>query len=349
MSFELSDVILGCGLERGGRRAVLEALAHFADQETGMVRVSQVRLAQRAGLSERQVRRVLEGAGPSDGARTDGLLSDPQLHGLVRRVRSAGGRGHAAVYRLDVGRLEPLRAAMTLAARRIYAGVAKALLDGGLTGGKASPRNIQRAFEAIAGALKAEEEFTALRAVQALRDEFEAAMSRFDEISVIGRPLGGPTEAVEGEAKPGHNVRLSDAGNPDTVSRNPDMVSAAHNKDSSPSGVTPFAREAACGRILAGAAVNRAAFLFATEGLLAHATVNRRERLQLVEDLQGRLARVTRDGVLAIRVRTEAEAAAMAGRWLEPLLGWAADLGLAGVVFDGGDPQPAPISAAVEG
>ena len=75
MSFELSEMILGCGLERGGRRAVLEAMAHFADRDTGMVRVSQARLAQRAGLTERQVRRV-----------RDSLLYDDELEGLLRCV-----------------------------------------------------------------------------------------------------------------------------------------------------------------------------------------------------------------------------------------------------------------------
>lgn len=337
MSFELSEMILGCGLEKGGRRALLEAMAHFADLETGMVRVSQARLAQRAALSERQVRRVL----PE-------VLADDELEGLLRCVRPAVGRGNAAVYRLDVSRLEPLRAAMNLAARRIYAGAAKAQLDCGLAGVKATPGNIRSVFAALVRQLTAEEEYSTRRAVEALRDEFESAMARHREISIIGRRMEadqmGDQAPVETDVKPGQDVRLCEGGKADILSRKADILSKGHSIDISPSGNTPSAREAGdpetCGKILAGAATGTERFLFEAEGLIAHATLNRRERLDLISDLQGRLARVTRDGVLAIRARNEADAEAMAARWLEPMLGWAADLGLAGVVFDGGSPEP---------
>lgn len=328
MSFELSEMILGCGLEKGGRRALLEAMAHFADLETGMVRVSQARLAQRAALSERQVRRVL----PE-------VLADDELEGLLRCVRPAVGRGNAAVYRLDVSRLEPLRAAMNLAARRIYAGAAKAQLDCGLAGVKATPGNIRSVFAALVRQLTAEEEYSTRRAVEALRDEFESAMARHREISIIGRRMEEDETPVESDAKPGHDVRLCEGEKADIMSRKADILSKPHSIDISPSGNTPSAREAAepetCGKILAGAATGVERFLFEAEGLIAHAALNRRERLDLISDLQGRLARVTRDGVLAIRARNDADAEAMAARWLEPMLGWAADLGLAGVVFDG--------------
>lgn len=331
MSFELSEMILGCGLEKGGRRAVLEAMAHFADLDTGMVRVSQVRLAQRAGLTERQVRRVL-----------DGLLADNELQGLLRCVRGGAGRGQAAVYRLDVMRLEPLRAAMNTAARRIYAGAAKAQLDSGLSGVKATPDNIRAVFAVLARQLAEEEQFSARRAVEALRDEFEGVMARHAELCVIGRPLEDNSGPVDEGRKPGHDVRLSGDENPDKMSENPDILSSAHNKDTSPSGITSFAREAPCGKIMAGAATGYDRFLLDTEGMLAHATLNRRQRAELIEDLQGRTARVTRDGVLAIRSRSEADAEAMADRWLDALLGWAGDVGLSGVVFDVAFPAPPP-------
>ncbi|MBB40971.1 MULTISPECIES: hypothetical protein [Hyphomonas] len=330
MSFELSEMILGCGLERGGRRAVLEAMAHFADRDTGMVRVSQARLAQRAGLTERQVRRV-----------RDSLLYDDELEGLLRCVRHASGRGNAAVYRLDVTRLEPLRSAMVLSARRIYAGAAKAQLDNGLAGVKATPGNIRSVFAALIRQLADEDQNSTRRAVEALRDEFESAMASHHELSVIGRRLedgaGELDGAVDGAAKAGHNVHLSGDENPDIMSRKADILSKPHSMDISPSGKsTPAASPAACGKILVGSAVGFDRFLFEVEGLLAHATLNRRERMDLIHDLQGRVARVTLDGILAIRARNEADAEAMAARWLEPLLGWAGDVGLAGVVFDGG-------------
>lgn len=337
MSYELSETILGCGLERGGRRAVLEAMAHFADLETGMVRVSQVRLAQRAALTERQVRRVL-----------DGLLYDEALEGLLRCVRASSGRGHAAVYRLDVMRLEPLRAAMNLTARRIYAGAAKVQLDNGLSGVPATPANIRAVFGALSRQLNDEQEFSTRRAVDALLEDFEDAMTRHRELSVIGRPLEASVRPVDGGANTGQNVRLSGARNPDKMSRNPDILSSAHSIDNSPSGNTPSAHEAGCGKILVGAAVGFRQFLFETEGLLAHVTLNRRDRHDLIVDLQGRMARVTPDGVLAIRVRNEADAEALARRWLEPMLGWAGDVGLAGVVFDGAFAAPAEAAERVE-
>lgn len=337
MSFELSEMILGCGLERGGRRAVLEAMAHFADLETGMVRVSQVRLAQRAALTERQVRRVL-----------DGLLYDEALEGLLRCVRGSAGRGHAAVYRLDVMRLEPLRAAMNLTARRIYAGAAKVQLDNGLSGVAATPANIRAVFCALSRQLTEEQEYSTRRAVDALLEEFEDAMTRHRELSVIGRPLEAGLQAVENGANAGQNVRLSGARNPDKMSRNPDILSSAHSIDNSPSGNTPSAREAGCGKIMVGAAVGLRQFLFETEGLLAHVTLNRRDRHDLIVDLQGRMARVTRDGVLAIRVRDAADADALASRWLDPLLGWAGDVGLAGVVFDAAFTAPSEKAASEE-
>lgn len=317
MSFELSELVLGCGLEKGARRAILEAIAHYADTETGLARVSLVRLAQRAALTERTVYRVL----PE-------LLADPEIDGLVRCVRAAAGRGNAAVYKLDVSRLEPLAAAIRTAGRRVFAGVPKALQDGGLAGVKASDANITAVFRALDGLLRAEGEFTAATTVTALYAEYKAAAARRAEMRVIGKPIPGTELAPE----PVENA----AGNPDILSRNPDILSMAYNKDTSPSGINTFPRTARepCGKILAGAAVEIGAFLFSIEGLVAHCALSRAERHALLSELEGRVTRVTSDGVLAIRVRSVAEAEAMRARWLERLLGWASDVGLSGVVFD---------------
>lgn len=314
MSFELSELVLGCGLERGARRAVMEAIAHYADTETGLARVSLVRLAQRAALSERTLYRVLPD-----------LLEDAELSGLVRCVRPAAGRGNAAVYKLDVSRLEPLVGAMRAAGRRVFAGVAKALQDGGLAGVKASDANISAVFRTLDSLLRSEGEFTTAGTVTALYAEYRAATARRAEMQVLGKPLPDGRAPVE-----------NGDGNPDIVARNPDILSMAYNKDTSPSGYNTFTHAARepCGKILAGAATDAGAFLFSIEGLVAHCALSRAERHGLLTDLEGRVTRVTRDGVLAIRVQSAGEAEAMKARWLERLLGWATDVGLSGVVFD---------------
>jgi len=328
MSFELSELVLGCGFEKGARRALLEAIAHFADAETGLARVSLAALAQRAGMSERNAYRWL----PK-------LVGDPETDGLVTCLRHGQGRGNTHVYRLHLARLEPVRAAINTARRRIYAGAAKALNDAGLSGAKASNTNIRRVFAVLVEALRAEQEFTTARTVEALAGEFELAAARHAEISVIGRPIEGvpaASEPVESCQKPCQTVRVSEGLNPDSLSRKPDSLTIGHNKDNSPSGITPSGASPlqGCGKILAGAATSWRDFIFDVEGVLAHAALCRADRLALMGALQGRLARVSPDGVLALRCTGPAEAEAMAARWLEPLLGWAADAGLSGVVFD---------------
>lgn len=329
MSHELSELVLGCGLEKGARRAILEAIAHFADNETGIARVSLVRLAQRAALAERTVYRVLPG-----------LLEDPELAGLVRCVRTASGRGNAAVYKLDVGRLDPLVAAIRVAGRRVYAGVSKALQDGGLAGAKATGENITQIFRVIDGLLRSEGEFTAAQTVTALYAEYRAAIVRREQMAVVGRPMPGVSEGVdkgvEIDGFAGSGPVENEGRNPDILARNPDILTIAYNKDISPSGINPFTRDAreGCGKILVGAATQAGTFLFSIEGLIAHCAMSRAERHALLAELEGRVCRITRDSILAIRVRSDAEAEAMGARWLDRLLGWAGDVGLSGVVFD---------------
>lgn len=329
MSFELSELILGCGFERGPRRALLEAIAHFADGETGLARVSLAALAQRAAMSERNAYRWL----PK-------LVGDPETDGLVTCLRHGQGRGNTHVYRLHLARLEPVRAAINTARRRIHAGAAKALNDAGLSGAKASNANIRRVFAVLVAALREEQEFTTMRTVEALSAEFEAAAARHGEISVIGRPLGGAkstsAEAPASMSKTCQTVRVSGSLKPDSLSRKPDSLTIRHNKDTSPSGITPCGSDPpeGCGKILAGAATGWHDFVFDVEGVLAHAALCRRDRLDLMGALQGRIARVSPGGVLAIRVSGPAEGEALAARWLPALLGWAGDAGLSGVVFD---------------
>jgi len=344
MSFELESVVRSCGIETGARRAVLAMLAHYADLETGLCRISRVTLAYEAGLHEKTVQKALSE-----------LCADPDLDGLVRCLKAGNGRGHASVYKVDYARLEPLAFAVRTAGRRVFAGVKAALIDAGLAGMKASADNIRAAFRVIDRVLAEEEEHAARRSVQGYLETFEGVMLERRNICVIGRPIEPAKPSPTPVDKPPKGESLAPLSGPLKGSlslRKGSLSLQAHSIDTSPSGNIPLARETrpdpACGKILVGAAVTAGAFVFETEGLLAHATVSRRERLDLIADLQGRLARITPDGLLAIRARSGLDAEALARRWLEPLLGWAGDVGLAGVVFDAAFPAP-PESADAAG
>ncbi|MBK8196996.1 MAG: hypothetical protein IPK75_01410 [Acidobacteria bacterium] len=80
MSFELGEALRRCALESGGRRDLLEALATYADDETGLATVSQLSLALHAGVTERHARRILAA-----------LVADPRLEGLVRQISKPSG------------------------------------------------------------------------------------------------------------------------------------------------------------------------------------------------------------------------------------------------------------------
>lgn len=325
MSYELSELVLGCGFESGARRALLEAIAHYADTETGLARVSLSALATRAALNERTAWRHLAA-----------LVDDPETDGLLVCVKRGCGRNNPSLYRLHSARLEPVRAALIAARRRIYAGAATALQDAKLVGLKPSNAHIRAVFACLKKALLAEQEFTTARTIDALAAEFELAAARHAKITVIGTPLPATETAPDAEPKPCQPVRVSESRNPDKFVGNPDNLTLAHSKDIYTSGNTPSGTPGAepCGKILAGAASHQGSFLFDTEGVLAHAALARSERLALLRDLQGRVARVTPDGVLAIRCRDVPGDVAIAERWLERLICWASDAGLSGVVFD---------------
>lgn len=321
MSYELSEMVLGCGFETGARRALLEAIAHFADTETGIARVSLSTLATRAALNERTAWRHLAK-----------LVDDPETDGLLVCIKRGCGRNNPSVYRLHAARLEPVRAALIAARRRIFAGATTALQDARLVGRKPSNEHIRAVFACLQKALLAEQEFTTARTIAQLAEEFELAAARHAQIRVIGRPIPEPEE----DEKPCQDVRVSEGRNPDRFVGNPDNLTLAHSKDIYTSGNTPSgtAEPGPCGKIIAGATNQHGSFLFDTEGVLAHSALPRSERLALMRDLQGRVARVTPDGILAIRCRATPDDAEIAARWLEPLLGWAGDAGLSGVVFD---------------
>jgi len=330
MSFEMIDAIRRCGLETGARRNVLDALACYTDAETGLARVSRVTVAMHAGVAEKTAQRVL-----------NELCSDGELAGLVRRVREASGRGNPAIYSLDIARLEALSDACKAAGRRVFAGVGKRLSDAGLIGRKASPENIRAVFHQLSELLRDEDEPVTRRLVDTHRDAFEAALARSRQVEVIGmRPTGNPGDVpplgpVDSVDKGGQDVPLSP---PERGTSRPERGTfrpTPYNKDSSPSGNITFTREARpVEKILVAQAVGTGDAVFSVEGLLAHVTVSRKERLQLISDLHGRMVRVSPAGLLAIRADSEADAADIEARWLEPLVAWAGMLGLSGVVID---------------
>lgn len=343
MAFELQNIIQSCMLESGARKAVLIVIAGYADIETGLARISRVQLAALARLSERTIQRVLAD-----------LLSDPDLAGLLRLVRPASGRGNAATYLIDLRRLEPLSDAVKAAGRRVFASVPRAMLDIGLSGAKASPANIRAVFGVLDRLLADEGEGGARRLVQAQRETFETVMAEQGDISVIGRtetgevitirdldfarkPASEPLKKAAPEpVEKSPETRRPERGKGDILSGKGDILTYPYNKDIFPSGNNTLARDARepCGTILAGAATEPGVFVLDAEGVIAHATLCRADRLAMIRDLQGRLARVSPSGLLLIRVQNTAEGEAIAARWLEPLLGWAVDAGLSGVVFD---------------
>tara|TARA_R110000787_G_scaffold3148_4_gene12642 strand:- start:36743 stop:37795 length:1053 start_codon:yes stop_codon:yes gene_type:complete len=334
MSFELGEAIRRCGLETGARRAVLDALACYTDVETGLARVSRVSVAVHAGIVEKTAQRVL-----------NDLCSDVELAGLVRRVREASGRGNPAVYRVDIARLEALSDAMKAAGRRVFAGVGKRLSDAGMIGRKASPENVRAVFTELTELLREEDQPVVRRLVESHRAAFEAALARSREVEVIGMKVvpGGPDvpplapvdKPVEGANKGGHSVPVSGAERGTSRPERGTFRPTPYNKDSSPSGNITLAREALpVEKILASQACAIGDCVFSVEGLLAHATLNRRERIELVDALHGRMMRVSPAGLLAIRAYDAKDAAEVEARWLEPLVSWAGSVGLSGVVID---------------
>lgn len=378
MSFELGESLRRCGLETGGRAALLEALATYTDDETGLASVSQMSLALHARLTERHARRILAL-----------LVSDVRLEGLVRVVSMPAGRGRAAVYRLQLERVEPLAAAMKIAQRACHAGVAKALASAGLIGAELSPHNIRRVFGRLKSLCEMEGQRPAAMAVAAQEALFEAALAAeapgrladgselpFGRLAAraapVRQPCGKPVESVPK--------------NPDILSQNPDISSSPHYKDTSTSRINPFTREPAreapvegaeglrgefgandapptsdaqaqrpraegedaaastpeSGELLAAAATAEGAFLIDPEALLGFLPSGREAAKAFIEAFRHRPARITPLGVLAIAATGEREAFVLSRDWLAPLTAWAAQSGLSGVVFERIGPRGPP-------
>lgn len=342
MSFELGEAFRRCGLETGGRRLILDALACYTDEETGLASASQVTLAVHAGMSLRQAKRILAE-----------LLADESLEGLLRLVRPSAGRGRVAVYQLMIGRIEPLATAIKAAQRVARAGVAMALLDDGLCGKALSPDNMRAIFKRLAHLMRYEGHPPAAAAIEAQAALFEAFLA---SETPVRRPDGSQAAQVEPEFD--FDAPLTDGNAPsgacelpveetaergticpekgDTLSGKGDILSSVHIRNLSPQGYIPFTAapaEAACEIPVTGQAVIAREFFLDPVSMIGHVTACRSDRRAFGEAFAGRLGRIDAHGVLTIVCSDGAEAEALSGRWLEPLVGYARDIGLSGVVF----------------
>lgn len=334
MSFELGEALQRCGLEKGARGQMLEALATYTDEETGLATASQVTLAVRARVSERHARRMLET-----------LIGDERLEGLVEEVSGACGRGRTAIYRVHLERVEPLAAAMKIAQRACRAGIGKALLDSGLVGDVLSPRNIRRVFGLMRSVCQQENQAAAVSAIIAQEALFEAAMAAFRAENVALQACGKPRKNPDTES-------AFVSGNPDILSKNPDILSTVHSIDNSPSGIYPPSREPAREAAVdnpeapladvpatdqalpcAEAALAVQGFAVAPERVIPWLPAGRARQRAFVEDFKQRPMRLMPSGRLLIRVRSEREEAVLTDRWLIVLLNWAEAHGIADVEF----------------
>ena len=155
MSREAVNIIKDCVLESGGRQQLLEALAHYMHEDTGLARVSLTSLEPITRLKERRLRQLRdELLAPDTG---HGLLQEvqPAARGRKRRADPASGLG---VYWLNLRRLGPVAAAVREARRGIHAGAARALSKSKLIGAPATYENARRVIEVLRDAVKAEHE-----------------------------------------------------------------------------------------------------------------------------------------------------------------------------------------------
>ena len=162
-----------CPLETGTRRAVLEALAHFADGE-GVVRVSHAALALRAGCSERSVTRAAKE-----------LCEDLARLGMVRLIEAGDGRGRVSVYALALEVLAPIGPAVAAAKGAIRAGAAKALADARLTGKPVSAEAGLEVFRVLRAALEGEQAFDTLAVVEGFERIFIGRARRQVEDQIV--------------------------------------------------------------------------------------------------------------------------------------------------------------------
>lgn len=213
--------VMDFGLEPASEAGVLKALGQIADQKTGFARVSVGALAWPARLSKRTVERALVKLTAADRAQLVLVIEPPKP-----------GPGSAGIYRVHWERIALVADAYRTARRRIHAGAAGALEAAGLAMQPACPERCADVMTCLHKALTREGEYGAAREISGLMGQLDAEMEAWP-----GRVLravekrGGNTDTVS---------RITD-----TVSRNTDTVSASPtppNKDSSPQGISPYAR-----------------------------------------------------------------------------------------------------------
>jgi hypothetical protein len=253
-----------------------------------------------------------------------------------------------AVYQLMIGRIEPLAAAIKASQRVARAGVAMALLDAGLCGKPLSPDNMRAVFTLLARLMRLEGHPPAALAVEAQAALFEAFLA---SETPVRRPDGSAPEieAPQFDFGAGFEVSAPVEKPPSPCGENPekgdnlsgkgDNLSSAHIRNLSPQGYTPLARgarepcEIPVTEPVLGQAVIAREFFLDPAGMIGHVTACREDRRAFGEAFAGRLGRIDAHGVLTIVCSDGAEAEALSGRWLEPLVGYARDIGLSGVVF----------------
>ena len=344
MSFELGEALRRCGLETGGRRLILDAMACYTDDETGLCSASQASLAVHAGMSERNAKRLIAA-----------LLRDADLAGLVRLVRPAAGRGRVAVYQLMISRVEPLAAAVKAAQRVARAGVGLAMLDAGLCGKPLSPDNMRRAFKLLAALMRAEGHPPAALVVEAQQAVFEAFLAS-------EAPVRRPDGSEPGIDQPGFDFGAESPsaacgkpcgkpdGKGDNLSGKGDNLSSVHIRNLLPSGIStlaPAPREA-CEFLIAVQAIRAGEFFLDPMAMIAQVTACREDRRAFGKAFAGRMARINPHGALTIFCNGEAEGAELADRWLEPLVAYAASVGLSGVVFKSRARPPPRLACACQ-
>lgn len=342
MSFELGVALRNCGLERCGRRAVLDGLAHFTDRRTGLASVSDARLAHHIGQSERNVRRVLKS-----------ILDDMSLAGLVRLVERGVGRGRRSTYAVDLARIEPLGQAVMVVQRVLHAGVAKLLNDANLTGKALTPDNIRAVFKALLAKLAEGSRYRKARlAVVELASRFEKEMANFKacarqrpDADAAGRETPyqrrlrklrqrrqNVGQTIEKRVLNAFFGRVDKSVNPARFSgQKPDKMSTAYNIDNIPSGISPLPPRS--GQMVSGVAARQGEFLIFASDLVATVAGWRKERDAFLQAFGTRTARVNRNGVVTVLCADQRDLEGVR-RYQDGLMRWVADLDLAGLVFE---------------
>lgn len=322
--FELGVALRACGLERCGRRAVLDGLAHFTDRRTGLASCSDATLAAHTGLSERSIRRNVKA-----------LLDDLSLAGLVKVIERGQGRGRRSTYRVDLARVEFLGQAVMMAKRVIHAGASKALIDAKLTGAPLTPDNIRRAFKCLLRNLTHDRARKVRLAVMDLASQFEQFMAERapaetpkKQPSAYAKRLARLRKGRGGVAERAVDKLCTTLG----ISRaKPAKMTGSYNKDNNPSGLSPLTPLSAL--TVRAEAVKQGRCVLAAADLVAFTAGWRGEREAFLAEFGIRTAEVNRNGVLSVFCESWQEATRLSDRWTDGLMRYAKQLELEGVAF----------------